>query len=210
MIRKSVVLFLIIALATPAFAASPVADQEYVSKLDYQRNKLEVLTKKRVVHETRQYSRTDIDTTVYTEEAYSRTYGDITTSSLSQAEDKETTDWYIYKGGIRELSDLEFLGLVGDQAELERVQNLEEQRHGKRLLGAAVLGLGIAAMIGGAALGAGQSVINGGALATVAGFFITAFNISPRHYILPDYAQEKTDEYNIALKKKLNLPLDYN
>jgi hypothetical protein len=42
------------------------------------------------------------------------------------------------------------------------------------------------------------------------GFFVNAFNASPHHYIQPDYAQEKIDLYNLKLKKKLGLPLDYD
>jgi hypothetical protein len=42
-----------------------------------------------------------------------------------------------------------------------------------------------------------------------AGFFFNAFNQSPQHYITANYAQNKIAEYNIDLKRKLNLPLEY-
>ena len=48
-----------------------------------------------------------------------------------------------------------------------------------------------------------------GALGMVVGFFIDAFNSTPAHYIRPAYAQAKIDEYNIAMKKRLNLPLNF-
>ena len=64
-------------------------------------------------------------------------------------------------------------------------------------------------MVGGAALSAGQPTITGGAIATALGFFFSALNLSPHHYIQSDYAQSKIDEYNIALKQKLNLPLSF-
>jgi hypothetical protein len=123
---------------------------------------------------------------------------------------KEITEWYIYKGGIRELSDLEFLELVGEQALLERVYEEEEGRANRRGIGTILIASGLLFMIGGAATSADQPIVTAGALGMTAGFFFNAFNASPQHYIKPDYAQAKIDEYNINLKKKLGLPLDFN
>jgi len=73
-----------------------------------------------------------------------------------------------------------------------------------------IIGTGLLTMIGGAAFSSGQSVITIGGLIMTGGFFLGAFNITPTHYIQPDYAQEKVDEYNLALKRNLNLPLNYD
>ncbi|MFH1387008.1 MAG: hypothetical protein ABIH50_05030 [bacterium] len=191
------------------FAITP-EDQDYINKLDYQRNKLEIRSRTRIVNENRSYSSTDINTQTYSFEAYSQTYGNVSTSALQKSEVKERTEWAVFKGQIKRLSDLEFLNLVGDQAESARIAGLEANRSNLSSIGTYSIGLGIAAMIGGAAFSAGQPVIIGGALTTTVGFFISAFNSPPRHYVEPDYAQQKIDEYNINLKKKLNLPLDYN
>lgn len=209
MLKKIIIAALVIPILSSVLFAQEPSDQEYINKLNYRRNKLEIVTKQRMIDIRRSYSSTDINTSTYTYEAYSQTYGNISTQSLSQAEAKEVTEWYILKGGLRELSDLEFLELVGDRSELDRARDLDNRKAGMRLIGNAAIGLGALAMVAGAGFSAGQQVITGGALTMVTGFFITAFNLSPRHYIQTDYAQEKIDEYNIALKKKLNLPLTY-
>ena len=209
MSKKFVGFVLILLFSAMPLFAEESQDQEYVNKLNYRRNKMQIVTKQRLIDIKRSYSSTDISTTTYSYEAFTQTYGNISTQALSQAEAKEIREWYILKGGLRELSDLEFLELVGDAGQLARVRDLENRRANMRLIGNVSIGLGLLAMIGGAALSAGQAVITGGALVTTAGFFISAFNLSPQHYIAPDYAQEKIDEYNINLKKKLNLPLQY-
>jgi len=208
MLRKLSLIFLTIALLAPLARAEEVTDQAYINKLNYQRNKLEIVSKKRIVDETRNYSSTNTNTSVYSYESYSQTMGNVTTSSLSQAEAKEYTDWYIYKGETRELNDLEFLEVVGDTQKLQQIERQDYIKTALRSLGNLWIGLGIVTMVGGAAMSAGQPVVTGGALLTVGGFFMSAFNIPPHHYILPDYAQEKIDNYNVALKKKLNLPID--
>lgn len=205
--RYSLVVLAAMIMTTAVLAEEPT-DQTYVNKLNYQRNKLQLIVKKRVVDETRNYSSTNINTTVYTYESYSQTLGNISTSSLSQAEAKEYTDWYIYKGESRELNDLEFLDLVGDKQKLAQIERQDYIKTSLRSLGNIWIGLGIITMVGGAAMSAGQAVVTGGALLTTGGFFISAFNLPPHHYILPDYAQERIDNYNVNLKKKLGLPID--
>jgi hypothetical protein len=199
---------MIICLSAPLLAQT-LSEQEYINQLAYQRSKLELMVKKRIINENRSYSYTDIESTTYTWESYSHTSSDISTQSLSRAEAKEVTDWYVYKGGVRELSDLELLELAGDTTTLPRLRTMEDQKGQMRLIGNVSIGVGLLAMIGGAAFSAEQPVISGGAVATVLGFFISAFNQSPHHYIQPDFAQEKIDDYNIALKRRLDLPLDY-
>jgi hypothetical protein len=210
MLKKIIVLLLLtFLLPLPVLAESP-ADKLYLSRQTYDHSKLELVTKKRLVRERENYSSTDITTTTYSlEAAYSRSFTNISNASLARDEDKEYTNWYLYKGGVRELSDLDFVQIVGDQAEFVRIMNIENQRATWRTAGMVTMGLGLATMIGGAAFAANQSVISGGALLTVLGFFTSAFNLSPSHYIQPDYALEKIDEYNLNLKKKLGLPVDY-
>jgi hypothetical protein len=210
MLRKISAIILVLCLFNIGALAETPADKLYLSKQTYAHSKLELITKTRLVRERENYSNTDITTTTYSVEAsYSRSFTNIATANLARDEDKQIAEWHIYRGGVRELSDLDFVQIVGDQAEFNRILNMEQQKANWRAAGGVVLGLGIVTMIGGAALGANQSVIGGGALATVAGFFISAFNFSPAHYIQPDYALEKVDEYNLKLKKKLGLPIDY-
>ena len=77
-------------------------------------------------------------------------------------------------------------------------------------MGNVLIGTGLLGMIGGAAFSAGQTVITGSGLITAIGFFTSAFNLPPNHYIEPDYAQMKIDEYNIKLKRSLDLPINFD
>jgi len=207
--NKILLISILLLLLGQALWADQASDQDYVNKLFYQHNKLEIATKTRTININKSYSSTDINYYTYTNEVYTQNVGNIGTSSTALSESKQKTDWYIYKGGIRELSDLEFLDLVGERATYDKVRGQEEEKGRMQLIGNSTIAVGVIAMVGGAALSASQQIITGGALATAAGFFISAFNLSPRHYIQPDFAQSKSDEYNIALKKKLNLPLSY-
>lgn len=208
--KKLFVLILICLLLPYHVLAQETSDQEYINKLKYRRNRLDLVTKKRKIDEERSYSYTDIDTTTYSYEAYTHSATDISTQSMSRSEVKEVTDWFIYKGSIRELSDLEFLALVGEKAEYQRVEKLENQSANMRNIGNICIGSGLLIMLGGAMMSAGEAVVTTGAIGMTTGFFLNAFNLSPDHYIQPDYAQEKIDEYNINLKRQLGLPLDYN
>jgi len=209
MLKKVLAVSLTISLLAPTLFAQEISEEEYRNQLAYRRDKLTLVTKKRFIDEKRSYSYTDIDTISYTWEAYTYSDTDIRTQSLARAEAKEVTEWYIYKGGLRELSDMEFLALVGDTAMLEQVRMAEDQKAGMRNIGNISIGLGFLTMVGAAAFSGGQAVVTGGAVLMATGFLISAFNLSPQHYITPDYAQEKIDDYNIALKKKLNLPLSF-
>lgn len=210
MLKKTLILASLLLICATILPAQELTDQEYINRLEYRREKLEIIVKHRTVDVKKAYSSTDIYSTTYTYESYSQTYGNISTSSMAQAEAKEISDWYIYKGGIRELSDLEFLALVGDNTRLANIRETDEAKSRMRLIGNIAIGTGVVAMIGGASLSASQQIITGGALLTAAGFFLNAFNSSPHHYIQPDYAQALVDQYNISLKRKLNLPLTYD
>jgi hypothetical protein len=206
--KKFFGLILITILVAPLLAQTP-SDQDYLSKLEYRRSKLSITVKKRMVDETRSYSNVDIDTTVFSYEAYTQTWGNISTSSFSQQEMKEITNWYIYKGALRELSDLEFLELTGEKAEFNRIQKIEDQKARMRGIGNVAIGVGLVTMIVAGSVSADTPIITSSALVAVAGFFVSSFNQSPHHYIQPDFAQAKIDEYNIALKQKLDLPLQF-
>lgn len=210
MIKKVICASLLVTLLAPYALSLDQADQQYLNKLKYQRDKLTLVVKQRQVDERRSYSYTDIDTYTYTYEAYSHSSTDISTTGYDRSEKREITDWYIYKGGIRKLSDPEFLALVGDKEKLAYVMKEEEAKGGIRMIGNVFIVTGLLVMLGGAAASAPEGTTTAGALGMTAGFFINAFNMSPRHYIEPDFAQEKIDDYNIKLKQDLGLPLDYN
>ncbi|MBI5698964.1 hypothetical protein HZC35_01460 [Candidatus Saganbacteria bacterium] len=213
--KKLIVTLLLLSFLAPlSFAQevpTPQSEQEYVNKLFYRHNKLEIVTKKRLIDEKQRYNYTDIDTFVYpgVNTYWPSSSTTVTSQSSSRFETKEINEWYIYMGGISELSDSEFLKLVGDDRELKRITELENQKAGMRAFGNLGIGLGLIAMVGGAAVSASQGVITGGAVALTLGFVINSFNASPQHYISSVYASNKIDEYNLALKQKLNLPLSY-
>ncbi|MCU0641881.1 MAG: hypothetical protein MUC35_07390 [Candidatus Margulisbacteria bacterium] len=201
--------------ASLALAELSAADQLYLDQQTYQHNKLELTTKTRTISESRTDSNTDISSTTYrvgnrySDYGYRDEYGRVNTSTVNRSQQIELTEWYVYKGGVQVLTDLEFLDLVGDRAMYDQVKEKNDGRKVWRRSGYASISLGLAAMIGGAAFSAGQPVIMGGAVVTTIGFFLTAFSAPPAHYIKSGYALNKIDEYNVALKKKLNLPLTY-
>jgi len=210
MLKKPISLFLALLLLSLPLLAVELSDQEYINQLSYKNNKLSLVSKDRLIDEKRNYTYTDVDTTTYSIEAFSMTSTDISTDTLSRSEVKEITDWFIYKGTLRKLSDVEFLVLINDQAMLAQARESESNKANLRNIGNIFLGTGILTMLAGTATSAGSTIITGGALAMTAGFFFNAFNYPPAHYLQPDYAQEKIDEYNINLKRKLNLPINYD
>lgn len=216
MIKKLAVIMLLLCAATLAFAADQTTgqattqtDQDYINKLYYRHNKLELLTRRRLIDEKRNYNNTDINTTTFYLPSYRDSSTNITSQSYEKSETKVINEWFIYLGGISEISDLEFLKVVGDDRELARAQSIEDQKGSMRFIGNIFIGSGLGVMLGGAALGADSKFVTAGALGMVVGFFIDAFNGTPAHYIKPAYAQQKIDEYNVGLKQKLNLPLNY-
>lgn len=209
MLKKCLALMVICWMLPLPVRAQELSEEVYRSQLAYRRDRLMLVTKKRLIDEKRSSSYTDIDTISYSWEAYTYSDTDISTQSLARAEVKEVTDWYIYKGGLRELSDIEFLELVGDRTGLERVLAIDGHRSRLQTVGNVSIGLGFLTMVGAAAFSGGQTMVTGGAVLMAAGFFMSALNSPPAHYIEPDYAQERIDEYNITLKKRLNLPLSF-
>src|SRR3989339_1625590 len=118
-----------------AQAAETAADELYVKQLNYRHNKLEVIVKHKTVDINRSYTSTDINSTPFTYEALSQTWGNISTTSTARRETRDITDWFIFKGGVRELSDMEFLLLVGDRSGYDRIRGLDESTGRMRLIG---------------------------------------------------------------------------
>lgn len=201
---------LVVLLSAGAVLALTAAEETYINQLTYRNNRLNLVAKTRLVDEKRHYSSTDIRTDIFSYEAYSNVSTNISTSNLSRAEVKEIEEWFIYKGDLTKLSDLEFLKLVGEEELYQKYLLQEEGKEVWRSAGNTAIWLGVATMIGGVGFSAGQSVITGGALLMTSGFFLSALNSSPAHYLQPDFVQSKIDEYNLALKKKLGLPFDFN
>ena len=212
MINKLLVSAILVSLLAPALLAAELnpADQAYVNQLNYRHNKLELTTKTQTINVSNSYSSTDINATNYRlDQNYREPNANITTSTQNSSGQVELTEWYIYKGGVDQLSDLQFLRLVGDQAMFNAVDDKVDARRTWLRGGYITTGIGLVAMIGGAALSASQPVILGGALVTTVGFFIDAFSAPPAHYIQSSYALNKIDEYNIKLKQQLGLPLSF-
>jgi len=209
MLHKLAFFILVVLVIQIPCLGQELTDQQYINQLKYKRNKLELVTEKRLIDEKRSYGSTDINTTSYSWEAYTFSDTDISTSNLQRSETKAITEWYIYKGGIKKLNDIEFLQLVGDRRTLAGVLEINQARAKRLTIGNVLIGSGLLGMIGGAAFSAGQTVITGSGLVTTIGFFTSAFNLPPDHYIEPDYAQIKIDEYNIKLKRSLGLPINF-
>jgi len=209
MLKKLSALAMMLMIMAPAVLADQTSDQDYVNKLRYRNGKMSIDTKKRTINEYTSYQNVDIDTNTYYYDNSTSRSTNISSNALSRSEAKEITEWYIYKGPIAQLSDFEFLDLVGDKSTLVRITEQENKKAGFRTIGNVTIGVGLAGMLGGAAFQASSSTVAASALVMVAGFFFNAFNQSPAHYIRADYAQDKIIEYNVNLKKSLNLPLTY-
>ena len=205
MIKKTICLILFLSfLSSIAFAEETL----YEKKLEYKRKKIEILVRSTFVGTERASSSTDIFETTYTPEASTTyKYGYITTEQAGTKMIQEVKDWIIVRGGIRELSDVEFLQLTGYQARAKDIgDNIDSKNNW--LIAAAVVGIGgVAVMVSGASQGDSGTATAGG-LITLCGILISSFNAPQRHYIAPDFAQEATDNYNIALKKSLGLPVE--
>jgi len=193
-----------------AVIAETAQEEQYVNQLNYRRNKLEILIKTRFVSESNIYTSTDYSATTYTFESYSQTYGTSQTSGGTHSETKEITFWKIMKGGIRELTDADFLDTVGKHDEAANIRSQENTKSNFRLAGTILSVTGIGYMLWASGQDQGSAAITSGGIATAIGFLISAFNYSPRHYITSDYAQELIDNYNVSLKKKLGLPINFN
>ena len=169
-----------------------------------------MMVKTRLVSETNTYSSTDWTSTTYSLEAYSQTWGSASTNAGTRSETKEITVWKVVKGGVRQLSDSEFLDTVGRHEESAKIAAQEDIKSKYRLGGLITSLAGVGYMLIASGQDNNSSSVTTGGIITAIGFLISAFNQSPWHYITSDYAQELIDNYNINLKKKLNLPINFN
>ncbi len=191
--------------------AQTAQDELYINQLNYKRNKLEIMVKTRTVAESNSYSSTDWTSTRYKmADQYSENNGNITTNSGTQAETKQITTWKVVRGGIRELSDSDFLDIVGQHDEAAKIKSQEDTKDQYRFAGTITSVAGVIYMLWASGQDKGTAAVTTGGIVTAIGFLVSAFNSGHGHYITSDYAQELVDNYNIDLKRKLNLPVDYN
>jgi len=194
-----------------SFQSIALAQTDYEKKLEYRRKKIQILVRTTYVGETSGYtslSASDYNWTS-TSEGYSYGSSQIYGTNTGHSTTRPVSDWVMVRGGIRELSDIEFLEIVGDREKADQIQKAmdEKNRMGMWALGCGILG--VASVIGAAAytpvnssqMAIGTSLILGGIL--------LGYLYAPqKHYIPPDYAQEGADNYNIKLKKALGLPVE--
>jgi len=191
--------------------STPVlAQTDYEKKLEYNRKKIQILIKTAMKNESSGYSDTDTwSTTISPEAGYSYTYTTGSTRTGSTTLLREISDWVIVRGGIRELSDMEFLKIVGDTETARRVQDEINERNKWRLIGTigGLIGIGVA--VSGSSDGS-VGTITAGSVISLIGFLVSSLNFPKKHYIPADYALEQKDFYNIGLKRELGLPIDYD
>lgn len=205
---RSISFFLLFAILLQSAAFSK---SDYEKKLEYRRKKITVVARTAYVGETTGYISSNTSDWMYnaTPEGYSygssSTYG--TTGGSTSV--RQISDWVIVRGGIRELSDIEFLDITGDRGKSEQVQRSIDEKNRMMFWAAGSGVLGIAAVIGAASVTPVNSTQMGvGSALIVGGILLGYFYAPPIHYITPDYAQEGADNYNIKLKKALGLPVE--
>ncbi len=182
---------------------------DYEKKLEYKRKKIEILVKTRLVGEVSGYTTTDIYETIISPEAgYQYKWGYATARTGGTTQYREVSDWIILKGGIRELSDLEFLEMTGNIERIQEISRIISERNRKMWIGNIIGLLGIGTVLYGSSQGS-SGTITTGAIFTLAGIIMSTINSPQKHYIMPDFAQEEADKYNIRLKKSLGLPLEF-
>lgn len=207
MTMKRIVASVILVLFASNLALAEVTD--YEKKLQYRREKIAILVKTHTIGETSGYSTTDTwGTTISPEAGYSYTYSSGTTRTNTQMMLREVSDWVIIRGGIREMSDVEFLTVTGNRDEAAAVQARMDERSKWNIIGV-ITGIGglIVALVG--SNNADTGTITAGSAVSLIGFFISSLNFPRKHYIAADYALEAADKYNIGIKKELGLPIDF-
>jgi len=205
---KAIAYFLLFVLSLQSAA---LAQTDYEKKLEYRRKKIEVLVRTTYVGETSGY--TSLNASDYrwtiTPEGYSYGSSQIYGTNSGRSTTRQVSDWVMVRGGIRELSDTEFLEIIGDREKADQIQKAmdEKNRMGMWALGCGILG--VASVIGAAGFTpANSSQIAIGTALILGGIFLGYLYAPQRHYIPADYAQEGADNYNIKLKKVLGLPVE--
>lgn len=184
---------------------------DYEKKLEYRRKKLTVMVRSAYVGESSGYTSSDTDVFNITNTSEGFSYGNASTtgSSTRRTVYRQVSDWVIIKGGIRELTDLEFLEIVGDNDRADEIQRTMDDK-GRYLvwgIGCGILGIG-SVIAAGAATPADPALMTVGSVLLLGGIVLSYISSSPYHYLTADYVQEKSDDYNIKLKKSLSLPIE--
>ncbi len=184
---------------------------DYEKKLEYRRKKVEVLVRTAYVGETSNYLSSDTSNWQYaaTPEGYSYGYSSMYGTTGGRSSFRPVSDWVIVRGGIRELSDIEFLDIVGDREKAAEVQKIIDDKNRMAMWAIGCGVVGIAAVIGASSLTPVNSSQFGIGSALILGGIVLGYLYAPqRHYLPPDYVQEGADKYNIKLKKDLGLPVE--
>jgi hypothetical protein len=184
---------------------------DYEKKLEYRRKKVEVLVRTAYVGETSNYLSSDTSSWSYaaTPEGYSYGYSSMYGTTGGRSSFRPVSDWVIVKGGIRELSDIEFLDIVGDSEKAAEVQKIIDEKNSMTMWAIGCGVVGVAAVIGASSFTPVNSSQFGIGSALILGGIVLAYLYAPqRHYLTPDYVQESADKYNIKLKKDLGLPVE--
>jgi len=207
--KRIIVIALIFCFAAPLLAQTN-NDELYLKQLEYRRKKLGIQVKHRTVDVSRGYSTTDRWETLFTTEAYTYKWGQDDTRTGSEREVREVSEWIILKGGLKELSDYEFLMTIGNNTEAQKIKKIETRKAQFRNIGNLMGFTGLVVMIAGSGSDDRTTYISAGAAVALVGVLVNAFNLSPKHYIPVDYAQEEIDFYNVKLKRRLELPITYD
>jgi len=205
---KTVAYFLLFVLS---FQSIAFAQTDYEKKLEYRRKKMEILVRTSYVGETSGY--TSLNASDYrwtiTPEGYSYGSSQLYGTNTGRSTTRQVSDWVIVRGGIRELSDIEFLEIIGDKEKADQIQKAMDEKSGMGMwaLGCGILG--VASVIGAAGFTpANSSQMAIGTALILGGIFLGYLYAPQRHYIPADQAQEGADNYNIKLKKALGLPVE--
>lgn len=126
--------------------------------------------------------------------------------------DSSIVNWRIMLGDGNQLSDEDFLTLVGDSSKVKDVRDQKSFQLGMTIFSGVLSIGGLAASLGtvtastmdtGTLIG-GLVVFTGGSLAAVIfGMQYTGYHLSP------NFAADKAYKYNLQLKAKLGLPQEY-
>jgi len=194
-----------------SFQTIALAQTDYEKKLEYRRKKIQVLVRSAYVGETSGYVSSDTSSYGYasTPEGYS--YGSSSTYGTTGGRTifRQVSDWVIVRGGISELSDIEFLETIGNSEKADEIRKMIDDKNRLTYWGLGCGLLGVASVVGSAAFTpANSSQMAIGTALILGGIFLGYLGAPPRHYLVADYVQEGADNYNIKLKKTLKLPVE--
>lgn len=202
----SLFLLFIIALQSAAYTQT-----NYEKRLEFRRKKITIVERTAFVKETTGYVFSNTSSLVNSERPRGRSFGSSATFGTTdrQTSMRQVFDWVIVRGGIAELSDIEFLDIIGDTNKADRVQSTIDDKNRMMFWALGCEVVGIAAIIGAASVTPVNSTQTAVGSALMLGGMLMGYFYGPeRHYISPDQAQEGADNYNIKLKRSLGLPIE--